>query len=52
MKICQTPEEAQTVPGVVHIEVDGERVIAYEAGDKLPDHCKSDEQRASEKGSA
>lgn len=35
MKICDTIEQAQRVPGVIHIEA-GAQIVAYQAGDTLP----------------
>jgi hypothetical protein len=41
MTECKTIEEAQSVPGVIHIE-GGPPYIAYVQGDELPDHCKTE----------
>ena len=38
MRECSSVEEAQAIPGVIHIE-SGKRILAYEAGDELPGHC-------------
>ena len=39
MTECKTLDEALSVPGVIHIE-GGPPYIAYQDGDKLPEHCK------------
>ena len=41
MIICQTLEQAQKVPGVIHIEV-GAQIKAFQQGDALPLHCTMD----------
>ena len=41
---CKSLEEALAVPGVIHIE-SGAKVIAYVAGDELPDYCKTDAEK-------
>ena len=44
MIVCKSLKEARAVDGVVHIEVlpEDAGAIAYQFGDELPDHCKSD----------
>lgn len=43
---CKTLDEALAVKGVAHIESGAGGVIAYQAGDTLPGHCRHPDMSA------